>query len=52
MVQLAPAARVTGLTGQVLVWLKSDKFVVMLLNVIAELCPFFKVTLWTALVVP
>jgi hypothetical protein len=52
IVQLAPALRVAGLTGQLLVSPKSDRFVLILLIVIAELCPFVSVTLWIELVVP
>jgi hypothetical protein len=52
IVQLAPALSVAGLTGQLLVSLKSARFVLILLMVMAELCPFFSVTLWTELEVP
>src|SRR3954452_14033225 len=52
IVQLAPFANVAGLTGQLLVWAKSLRSMLMLVTVIAELCPFFRVTLWTELVLP
>ena len=45
MVQAAPAFSVAGLTGQLLVWAKTEVLVLMLLIVMAELCPFFRVTL-------
>jgi hypothetical protein len=45
IVQEPRIGRVTGLTGQLLVWLKSARLALMLLMVIAELCPFFSVSL-------
>ncbi|HZW93196.1 MAG TPA: hypothetical protein VFF64_09615, partial [Candidatus Eremiobacteraceae bacterium] len=49
IVQVAAAARVVG---QLLVAAKSDKLVVMLVMVIAEVRVFFSVTFWTELAVP
>jgi hypothetical protein len=52
IVQVPSVARVAGLSGQLWVTAKSARFVPMLLIVIAELCPFFSVNLWTELEVP
>jgi hypothetical protein len=54
MVQLLPAARVLGLTGQVLVWAKSPEFVpvrLMLLIVKAAVPLLVRVTVLALLVV-
>jgi hypothetical protein len=49
IVQVAADARVAG---QLFVAAKSDKFVVMLVMVIAEVRVFFSVTFWTELALP
>jgi hypothetical protein len=52
LVQLLPAPSVDGLTGQLLVCVKSDRLDVMLVIVMAVFWPFFSVMFFDALAVP